>query len=101
MTRYVLRRVLQALPLLVAVTMVIYVLLRDTPGGPLSLYEGDPNVTAADIARLRHQLGLDQPVPVQYARWLWGLLHGEWGWSLVTKQPVLTMVGQRLPNTIL
>ena len=101
MTRYVLHRLLQALPLLVAITLVIYVLLRATPGGPLSLYEGDPSVTAADLARLRHQLGLDQPIPVQYARWLWGLLHGEWGWSLVTKQPVLTMVGQRLPNTIL
>ncbi len=100
MTRYLVRRLLQAIPLLLGITLVIFLLLRATPGGPLSLYDADPNVTADDLVRLRHQLGLDQPVPVQYARWLWAFLHGDWGWSIVTKRPVLQMVAERLPNTL-
>ncbi len=65
MTRYLIRRLLQTVPLLLATTMVIYALLRATPGGPLSLYAGDPSVTAEDLARLREQLGLDDPWPQQ------------------------------------
>jgi peptide/nickel transport system permease protein len=101
MTRYLTRRLLQAIPLLIAITLVVFVLLRKTPGGPLSLYESDPSITAEDISRLRQQMGLDQPPPVQYAHWLAGLLQGDWGWSLVTKRPVLEMIGERLPNTLL
>jgi peptide/nickel transport system permease protein len=98
---YVVRRVAQAVPLLVLMTMVVYALLRATPGGPMSMYESDPTVTAEDLARLRTQMGLDQPVPVQYARWVASLVTGDWGWSFVTKRPVLEMIGERLPNTIL
>ncbi len=101
MGTYIARRVAQALPLLVLMTMVVYALLRATPGGPMSMYEADPTVTAEDLARLRAHMGLDQPVPVQYARWLGSLATGDWGWSLVTKRPVLEMIGERLPNTIL
>ena len=53
MGRYLARRLLQAVPLLLGITVVIFALLRATPGGPLSLYEGDPSVTAEDLARLR------------------------------------------------
>ena len=101
MTRYLARRLLQALPLLLLITLVIYLLLRATPGGPLSLYEGNPEVTQEDLTRLRQQFGLDVPPPVQYAKWLSGFVQGDWGWSLVTKRPVLQMVAERLPNTIL
>ena len=101
MGRYLARRLLQAVPLLIMITLVIYLLLRATPGGPLSLYEGDPSVTAEDIARLRTQLGLDEPPPVQYVRWLGEFVRGDWGWSLVTKRPVLQMIAERLPNTLL
>ena len=101
MTRYLSRRLLQAVPLVLLITLVIYLLLRATPGGPLSLYEGNPEVTQEDLTRLRVQMGLDQPAPVQYAKWLAGFVKGDWGWSLVTKRPVLQMVAERLPNTIL
>jgi peptide/nickel transport system permease protein len=99
-TRYLTRRLLQAVPLLLATTLVVFFLLRATPGGPLSMYEGDPSVTAEDISRLRTQMGLDEPTPVQYVRWLGGFVQGDWGWSLVTKRPVLAMIGERLPNTL-
>lgn len=101
MGTYVARRLLQAIPLVVLMTMVVYALLRATPGGPMSMYESDPTVTAEDLNRMRAHMGLDQPVPVQYARWLGAMVTGDWGWSFVTKRPVLEMIGERLPNTLL
>ena len=101
MTRYLIRRLLQTVPLLLAITVVIYALLKSTPGGPLTLYAGDPSITAEDLTRLRQQLGLDEPWPQQYAHWLLNFVQGDWGWSLVTKRPVIEMIGERLPNTLL
>lgn len=99
MARYALRRVLQAVPLLLGITLGIFLLIRLVPGGPLSAYEGNPDVTPEDLARLRQQLGLDAPLPVQYVRWLGRLGRGDLGWSLVTHRPVTTMIAERLGNT--
>ncbi|MCX5990533.1 MAG: ABC transporter permease [Chloroflexi bacterium] len=101
MTRYLARRTVQAVPLLLFMTLVVFILLRATPGGPMSMYEADPTVTPEDLARLRAQMGLDQPVPLQYLRWLGAMVSGDWGWSLVTKRPVTVMILERLPNTLL
>jgi len=99
MARYALRRVLQAVPLLLGITLGIFLLIRLVPGGPLSAYEGNPDVTPQDMARLRQQLGLDAPLPVQYVRWLGRLGRGDLGWSLVSHRPVTSMIGERLGNT--
>ncbi|MEK7838000.1 MAG: ABC transporter permease [candidate division NC10 bacterium] len=99
MARYALRRVLQAVPLLLGITLGIFLLIRLVPGGPLSAYEGNPDVTPQDMARLRQQLGLDAPLPVQYVRWLGRLGRGDLGWSLVTHRPVTSMIAERLGNT--
>ena len=99
MARYALRRVLQAAPLLLGITLGIFLLIRLVPGGPLSAYEGNPDVTPQDMARLRQQLGLDAPLPVQYVRWLGHLGRGDLGWSLVTHRPVTSMIAERLGNT--
>jgi len=99
MARYALRRVLQAMPLLLGITLGIFLLIRLVPGGPLSAYEGNPDVTPQDMARLRQQLGLDAPLPVQYVRWLGHLGRGDLGWSLVTHRPVTSMIAERLGNT--
>lgn len=99
MARYALRRVLQAVPLLLGITLGIFLLIRLVPGGPLSAYEGNPDVTPEDLARLRQQLGLDAPLPVQYVRWLGRLGRGDLGWSLVTHRPVTSMIAERLGNT--
>lgn len=100
MGRYVARRLIQAIPLLLGITVVAFVILKTTPGGPLAAYEANPSVTPDDLARLERALGLDQPVPVQYASWLSHFLTGDWGYSLATSQPVLRMIGERLPNTL-
>ncbi len=100
MAAYIGRRLLQAIPLLVLISLVVFVLLHLIPGGPMAAYGNNPNMTAADFARLEHDLGLDAPVHVQYLRWLGALLRGDWGYSLASKRPVLVEIGDRLPNTI-
>ena len=100
MGRYVLRRLIQAIPLLLGITVISFAILKLTPGGPLAAYEANPDFSFADQQRLEHALGLDQPVPVQYAQWLGRFLAGDWGYSFATSQPVLGMIGQRLPNTL-
>ena len=99
MGRYVARRLIQAIPLLLGISVIAFAILKATPGGPLAAYEA-ANVTPEDMVRLEHALGLDQPVPVQYASWLGHFLTGDWGYSFATSQPVLSMIGARLPNTL-
>ncbi len=101
MGRYVLRRLLQALPLLFAISVVSFAILKATPGGPLAAYEGNPDFTEADRQRLEHTFGLDRPLPIQYLSWLGGFLTGDWGYGLASQQPVLALIGERLPNTLL
>ncbi|TME28174.1 MAG: ABC transporter permease [Chloroflexi bacterium] len=100
MGRFVLRRLLQALPLLVAISAVSFTILKLTPGGPLAAYEGNPLFTDEDRARLEHAFGLDQPIPLQYLSWLGQFVRGDWGYSFASHQPVLSLIGERLPNTI-
>lgn len=100
MARYILRRLLQAIPLLLLVSVISFIIMQLAPGGPMAVYLMNPKVTAADIARLEHLYGLDQPLYVQYIKWLWAMLHGNLGFSYKTGQPVLAMILSRLPNTI-
>ena len=100
MGRYVTRRLIEAIPLLLGITVIAFAILKVTPGGPLAAYEANPSVTPEDLRRIERALGLDQPVPLQYASWLGHFLTGDWGYSLATSQPVLRMIGDRLPNTL-
>lgn len=100
MTRYIVRRLLQSVILLVVVSLVGFAILNLAPGGPLAAYALNPNMTQADIARLKHQLGLDRPLPVQYGIWIEGLVIGDWGRSYRDQQPVLSIIGERLPATL-
>src|SRR2546428_1424916 len=100
MGAYVLRRLLQAVPLWWLISLVVFLLRHVIPGGPMAAYENNPDMTAEDLHRLEHDLGLDAPLHVQYARWLAALAHGDWGYSLASKRPVLVEIGDRLPNTV-
>ena len=100
MSAYVLRRLLQSIPLLVAVTMLSFALMKAAPGGPMSIYLENPDVTADDVAAIRVQLGLDDPIPVQYLKWVGSLLRLDWGYSFVTNERVIDRIAQRLPNTL-
>src|SRR5438309_2863160 len=100
MNRYILRRLLQAVPLLFGISVASFAILKGVPGGPLAAYEASPDFTDEDLRRLEHTLGLDQPVPIQYLNWLSRFLVGDWGYSFVSHQPVLVLIGERLPNTV-
>jgi peptide/nickel transport system permease protein len=98
-TRYLVRRVLQTVVLLLVVSLVVFALVTQAPGGPGILL--DRNMGPAEIAQMRAILGLDQPLHVQYLRWLGQVLRGNLGVSYQAGVPVLEIIGQMLPNTLL
>ena len=99
MATYLARRLLQAIVLLAIVSVVTFALIHSAPGGPSLL--SNPELSREDIAQMREQLGLDDPLPVQYARWLVDLLQGNLGASYNTVEPVGGLIADRLPNTLL
>lgn len=80
--------------------MVLFAILSQAPGGPLTPYLQNPRITEADIARLKHNLGLDQPVPVQYAHWLGQVVRGDFGYSTSNSEPAADAILERLPATV-
>jgi peptide/nickel transport system permease protein len=122
MTRYIIRRLLQAFPLLFIISLVLFILMNNM-GDPLATMGGRRVTRKEDRIRLARQLGLDKPVMIQYVYWLagndWtktdmdgdgvaetpgvrkGVLRGDWGISLVNRKLVTEVIGERLPNTLL
>jgi peptide/nickel transport system permease protein len=100
MIGFVLRRAAQAVPLLLLVSVLVFVLIHAVPGGPLSMYLTNPNVRPEDIERLRHALGLDRPLGEQYARWLSRFVVGDWGYSYADGRPVLERIAERVPASL-
>jgi peptide/nickel transport system permease protein len=93
-------RLLNAVPLLLAISLLIFLLLHAVPGGPLEIYLSNPNVRPEDIERLRRALGLDQPLWRQYLLWLSAFVRGDWGYSFADGRPVAERVLERLPATL-
>lgn len=93
------KRILATIPVLLIVALVIFVVLRMTHGDAAVLVAGD-NATDAQIAEIRHQMGLDQPVPVQFVQWLGSMVQGDFGTSLISSRPVKDLVLDRLGPTV-
>jgi peptide/nickel transport system permease protein len=100
MGRYLTRRLIQLIPLLLLTTVVSFAVMQLAPGGPLSAYEHSPSITAAQLKVIEHDLGLDQPAYIQYFRWITGIVHGQWGYSLQSGEAVTTLILGRLGNTM-
>jgi len=98
--RFVARRCLQAVPVLVIVSALVFLLIHAAPGGPLAVYLANPNVRPQDIERLRRALGLDRPIWQQYWTWLWAFARGDWGYSFSDGRPVAARILERLPATL-
>jgi peptide/nickel transport system permease protein len=98
MFAYIIRRVLATIPVMVVVALFVFALLHLSPGDPAAIIAGD-TATAADIARIREKLGLDQPLYLQFGSWVWGLLQGDLGISIFTNLPVSKLIAQRLEPT--
>jgi peptide/nickel transport system permease protein len=86
---------------LLLISVIIFLILHNAPGGPLAPYLQNPHITAADIARLKHNLGLDRPVYVQYLAWLGNVVRGDFGYSTSNSESVLTAILERMPATLL
>jgi len=99
MWAYIGRRVVQGLITVFIITIICFTLTR-LSSDPMAQYANRPGMTQEDKDRIRHNLGLDQPMPVQYVKWLGLALQGELGNSFFSRQPVSTMIGQRLPMTL-
>jgi len=95
----ILRRLLATLPVVVVVAVVVFALIRLTPGDPAAIIAGD-GATLEQIARIRHQMGLDQPVTLQFYHWVSGLLQGDFGTSLISGLPVVDLLLKRMGPTI-
>ncbi|WP_213767479.1 ABC transporter permease [Caballeronia sp. dw_19] len=95
---YAAKRVLYTIPIALGVSLVCFGLVYLAPGDPASSLI-PPDASAADIAMIRQLYGFDQPVPVQFLKWLWRVLHGDLGMSLQTNRPVLEEVSRALLNT--
>jgi len=97
---YVLRRLALFVPTLIGVSVVVFVLVRLLPGDATTLLLQDAKSSAADEAALRHQLGLDQPLVVQYVSWVGTLARGDLGRSFKSRNPVADELGGRIPVTV-
>jgi peptide/nickel transport system permease protein len=100
MAAYAFRRLLGAIPLLLFISVTVFVLLQAAPGGPTAAYLRRGNMKAEDLARLEEQLGLNDPLPVQYGKWLGRVLQGDLGMAVTSKRPVADEILDRLPNTL-
>ena len=96
---YLIRRLLMAIPTLLGIAIVVFVLLRVVPGDPIAMMI-PPGAREADIARLRTLYGLDASIPVQLLHWFSDLLHGRFGSSISLRQPVVELILGRFPATL-
>jgi peptide/nickel transport system permease protein len=101
MSRYVLRRIVIAVPALLGISVILFSVLALAPGDPFEELVTNPNVPAEVAHRLRQQFGLDDPVLVRYWRWLAAMLRGDWGFSFQSRMNVDELILQRLPTTLL
>lgn len=99
LTSYIIRRIGQMLIILFGITIVSFTIMQLAPGDPVDIMAGR-TATPEDKARIAAVYGFDQPIHVQYWRWLTRMLHGDFGTSFVTGQPVMKMILDRLPNTL-
>jgi peptide/nickel transport system permease protein len=100
MSKYLLRRLLIAIPVLAGISLVLFTVLALAPGDPFEELATNPNVPPEVRANLRHQFGLDDPIPIRYTRWFTSMLKGDWGFSFVSRVDVVTLIMQRLPTTL-
>lgn len=92
------------IPLLIGITIICFLMMQMTPGGPLAMQEGQGaagRINPEDLQRMRNRYGLNDPLYVQYLNWAKDLLKGDWGTSFNSGRPVLDVISERLPTTLL
>ena len=101
MLKFIIKRLLIAIPVFIGITVLVYVMSINAPGDPVRMALNDPNATQADMDRLREEWGLNDPVIVQYVKWMGRMIRGDLGTSYRTHRPVSEMILERLGPTLL
>jgi peptide/nickel transport system permease protein len=99
--QYLIRRLLLVIPAMLGISLVLYTVLALAPGDPFAELAANPAVPPEVAATLRTKFGLDDPVWIRYVRWLSAMLHGDWGFSFVSRMDVDRLILQRLPTTLI
>ncbi len=97
---YIVQRLLAAVPVLLGVSLLVFAMLHLVPGDPVRLMLSEFQTTPEQIERLRSQLHLDEPLPMQFGRFLWNASHGDLGTSIRTRRPVAVEIADNLPSTM-
>jgi peptide/nickel transport system permease protein len=100
LSRYLVRRVLLAIPTLLVISFVLFAILSLAPGDPMAQFAANPAVPPEVRDNIRRSLGLDDPWPVRYVKWLVALAHGDWGFSFGSRIPVWDLLKLRIPSTL-
>lgn len=100
MFKYVIRRILEAIPLVFLVTIIAFGIINLAPGDPVNMFINPETASSVDVEMIRKSLGLDQPMPVRYVKWLGKVLQGDLGNSFQHSEPVTAMIMAKLPNTL-
>ncbi|VXD19207.1 Oligopeptide transport system permease protein AppB [Planktothrix serta PCC 8927] len=100
MTRYLINRILTSIPTLIAISLVVFLILALAPGNPMGEFATNPSITPEVRENIRRSLGLDQPIPIRYLKWVFAFLQGDLGYSFTSRSPVLDLILQRLPTTL-
>lgn len=98
---YILWRIVHSIPLVIGVSIIGFAIMHLAPGGPLAVYTLNPTITVTDIERIKVALGLDQPIYLQYLSWAGAMFSGTWGFTFFGGRPVLQVIVERLPATLL
>lgn len=98
---YIVKRILQAIPILLGASTIIFFLMYAAPGDPTSIYLANPNIDPAVVEQMRRNLGLDQPVYIQYFKWLGSFLTGDFGYSFSQHRPISAILRDAIPNTLI
>src|SRR6267142_3203205 len=100
MSRFIVRRLVLAIPTLLLISFVLFAVLSLAPGDPLSQFAANPAVPREVRENIRRSLGLDQPWPVRYVHWLTSIVQGDWGFSFASRIPVWELLKLRIPSTL-
>ncbi|MCA9834774.1 MAG: ABC transporter permease [Thermomicrobiales bacterium] len=100
MARYIIRRLIGLIPLLLGISFIVYALMNLVPGSPTSQFEMNPNIKPSDIARIQENLGLNEPWYTRYFIWLGNALKGDLGISYLNGQSVSRIITSAMPNTL-
>src|SRR5205085_3071517 len=100
MSGYLIRRLLTAIPTLLLISFVLFAVLSLAPGDPLSQFAANPAVPPEVRENIRRSLGLDQPWPIRYVKWVFAMAQGDWGFSFASRIPVWDLLKLRIPSTL-